>query len=188
MDDVLSASGTGKSQFYHYFASKEALVKELVALHEERLNAPVEGVEGWLDKIVRDHEAGLYADGCPIGNLASEMAAQSEEIRVVVANVIERWEAQVGAALKDMKAKGLLRPDVVPENLASFVVGSVQGAILLAKTKKNPEPLIQTVGMLKAHIAGLGGEGSIPHTGTPTPSGKRPITPVRRPALLGFAP
>src|SRR5262249_54302729 len=81
VDDVLAASGTGKSQFYHYFTSKEALVKELIPFHLEKLTAAradlltnlnsQAGIEAWLDQILADQRAGLYADGCPIGNLAS---------------------------------------------------------------------------------------------------------------------
>ena len=91
VDDVLSASGTGKSQFYHYFTNKESLVKELVDFHTAALPAVQErrmstlgtlaGIELWLDQILADYQAGVYAEGCPIGNLASELSGLNEELR-----------------------------------------------------------------------------------------------------------
>ncbi len=37
IDEVLAASGTGKSQFYHYFANKADLVREVLAYQFNQL-------------------------------------------------------------------------------------------------------------------------------------------------------
>jgi AcrR family transcriptional regulator len=43
LDDVMAASGVSKSQLYHYFADKDALVLEVIARQTERvLDAQVE--------------------------------------------------------------------------------------------------------------------------------------------------
>ena len=39
LDDVMAASGVSKSQLYHYFADKDALVLEVIALQAERVLA-----------------------------------------------------------------------------------------------------------------------------------------------------
>lgn len=88
VDDVLQASGTGKSQFYYYFDSKEALVHEALALQFGRYVAAQQpsidnlgsckGIQQWLDSIVDQYESRGLVGGCPIGPLAAEMADRDE--------------------------------------------------------------------------------------------------------------
>ena len=165
VDDVLGASGTGKSQFYHYFTSKEALVRELAGFLVDGLPSFREGavpaadghlslaaVEAWLDRIGQDLAAGVYACGCPVGNLAAEMATQHDELRQQLSGILSGWEAQLGGALAQLKAQGIFRQDVDPSVLATFVIASLEGAMLLSKTHARPEPLVQTIGQLKAYL------------------------------------
>jgi TetR/AcrR family transcriptional repressor of nem operon len=164
VDDVLQASGTGKSQFYHYFTNKEALVKELIDFHLQALPAAqaslldnlgsVAGIEAWLDRIVVDYKAGVYSQGCPIGNLASELAGQNEELRQNLQATFAHWETRLQEGLTQMRAKGQLRPGVSPVELATFCVAAIEGALLLAKTNQNVAPLEATVAQMKAHIKG----------------------------------
>ncbi len=165
VDDVLSASGTGKSQFYHYFASKDALVKELLRFHLEALPAAKEtlltgldtvaGVEAWLDQIQADHAAGLYQEGCPIGNLASELAGQNEELRVDLQSTFAHWEQRLTEGLKAMVGRGELRSTSAPEELAVFWVAAIEGALLLAKTNRSGSPLAATIAQVKGQLHGL---------------------------------
>jgi len=168
VDDVLSASGTGKSQFYHYFASKDALVKELIEFHRAVMPAAQEtllsnlsslaGIDAWLDQILADYDRGLYADGCPIGNLANELASQNEELRRDLQATFATWETCLSQGLRALQTKGHLRRDIVPEELATFCVAAIEGAMLLAKTEKSPKPLASTIsqirGLLKASALG----------------------------------
>ena len=52
-DDIIEASNTGKSQFYHYFKNKEGLVHEVLQTHLEAIRtgkAPVNyEIESWED-------------------------------------------------------------------------------------------------------------------------------------------
>lgn len=186
VDDVLNASGTGKSQFYHYFSSKDELVKELVQFHRASLPAVSEqllatlnslaGIEGWLDGILKDQKSGNYSEGCPIGNLASEMSGQNEELRQNLQATFAHWETCLTAGLRQMKIQGQLRPEVVPESLAMFAVAAIEGGLLLAKTQKDAKPLEATIGQLKAHVRAqcVGAT----KRGGPQPIEKRPGRPL----------
>jgi AcrR family transcriptional regulator len=46
LDDVLTATGVGKGQFYHYFPNKEALVRAVIARQAERI---LDGQRQWPD-------------------------------------------------------------------------------------------------------------------------------------------
>lgn len=162
VDDVLGASKTGKSQFYHYFASKESLVKELISYHltclpaasEERLQSlgTLAGIEKWLDQILENYHSGYYEAGCPIGNLASELSAQSEDLRVDLESTFAHWESCLTQGLRQLKGQGVLQSSVNPEALAMFCVAAIEGALLLGKTTKHSGPIDATVSQLKAHI------------------------------------
>lgn len=162
VDDVLSASGTGKSQFYHYFTNKDHLVKELIQFHVSSLPAAkpellaglgcLAGIEIWLDQILQDQRDGLYVDGCPIGNLASEMSGQSEDLRLNLQATFSHWETSLTDGLKAMKVKGQLKPDSTPDDLAMFIVAAIEGALLLSKTVKGTKPLEATVSQLKGML------------------------------------
>jgi TetR/AcrR family transcriptional repressor of nem operon len=165
VDDVLGASGTGKSQFYHYFASKESLVKELISFHlaslptasEERLQrlGTLAGIDAWLDQILAQYHNGTYEAGCPIGNLASELSSQSEDLRLNLKSTFAHWEACLTQGLKQLKGQGVLQASVSPESLAMFCVAAIEGALLLAKTNKSAASLEATTVQLKAHIQAL---------------------------------
>jgi len=165
VDDVLGASRTGKSQFYHYFSSKESLVKELIGYHlaslptasEERLQqlGSLSGIDQWLDKILENYHNGYYEAGCPIGNLASEMSSQSEDLRLDLQSTFAHWESCLTQGLRRLKAQGVLQVSVSPDSLAMFCVAAIEGSLLLAKTTKNAAPIEATIHQLKAHLRAL---------------------------------
>ena len=51
LDDVMEAGGASKSQLYHYFADKEALVLEVIARQTERVLAAQQPHLGALDSL-----------------------------------------------------------------------------------------------------------------------------------------
>src|SRR5215470_17966354 len=87
LDDVMAKSGVSKSQLYHYFADKDALVLEVITLQTERvLNAQqphlgamdsLKALRMWGDALIKLNVR-AHAKGCPLGSLASELANDSE--------------------------------------------------------------------------------------------------------------
>lgn len=167
VDDVLAASSTGKSQFYHYFASKDALVRELIAHQVATLPAAQEdlcaglasgslaGIEAWLEQILDDFRGGLYDTGCPIGNLASELSAQNEDRRLEIWDVFVGWQSRLAEGFSRMQSTGDLPPSAEPDSLATWVLACVQGALLLAKTQRAIAPLEVTFGQLKNQLKAM---------------------------------
>ncbi len=186
VDDVLSASGTGKSQFYHYFTNKDALVKELIDFHLAALPAAqkglldnlgtMAGVDAWLDRILADYDAGIYSQGCPLGNLASELSGQNEALRLDLQSTFAHWETCLTQGLIQMRTKGQLRTGVDPNSLAMFCVAAIEGALLMAKTNQAAAPLIATVAQIKAHLKGQ------------SLGGSRRAGPQKRSTTMSFCP
>jgi TetR/AcrR family transcriptional regulator, transcriptional repressor for nem operon len=148
---VLALTSTSKSQIYHYFADKDALVREVIA-HEteavlEQSASAMNGVtswttlRGWLDTIVAAQEADACRHGCPVGSLASELADRSDRARQSLATSFAQWEIAIGAILERLKACGRLRPRTDTQALATATLAAIQGGLLLSKTFRDPAPL-----------------------------------------------
>jgi TetR/AcrR family transcriptional repressor of nem operon len=166
LDDVLRESGAGKGNFYHYFQSKEdlgyAILDRLVQRMDERLLGPVFGdpgrpplaqVDAFLDEILASQRRRNCVGGCPIGNLATELADAHEGFRQRLCGVFDHWRQCLAEALSRARAEGTLRPDADPDGLARFLVAGVEGAILLTKVEKDIGVLEDCLAELRRHLA-----------------------------------
>jgi AcrR family transcriptional regulator len=164
LDDVRAASGTSKSQLYHHFTDKDALVRAVVAdqagdvleRQEQQLRrlSSFRGLERWRDAIVQRNALRNGAYGCPLGSLASELSDQNEDARKTLAKVFETWEKLLAAGLERMRAAGVLRPGANPETLAVGVMAALQGGYLLAQTAHDTTRMEIALDMALDHVRG----------------------------------
>jgi TetR/AcrR family transcriptional repressor of nem operon len=166
LDDVLQESGAGKGNFYHYFRSKEDLgyaildrllerfeTRTLRPIFEDSERRPLDQVDAFLDQILATQRAGKCVGGCPIGNLATELADTHEGFRQRLADGFERWRHYLAAALTRARATGALASEVEPDAVARFLVAGIEGAILLTKVQKDIRVMEHCVTELRRHLA-----------------------------------
>lgn len=151
VDEVLRLSGLRKGAFYHHFASKTELG---YAVLEEQIRPLVESL--WLEPLVdvtdpvRDlprllDDLGdrvppaMRQHGCPLNNLAQEMASQDEGFRRRIAQVFAGWIDAFAAVLEGGKAGGYVRDDVDSRTVARFVVAVLEGCIGIFKVEHSAE-------------------------------------------------
>jgi TetR/AcrR family transcriptional repressor of nem operon len=162
LDDVRAAAGVSKSQLYHYFADKDALVREVISAAAAQVLAEqgtaltrldsLAALRRWCDCILvlnRGHANG----GCPIGSLASELANKSEQARALLVAGFNSWEDLLAEGFAKMQENGELGRSAVPRDLAIGVLGAVQGGLLLAKTSRSEGPLKVALDMAFSHVA-----------------------------------
>jgi len=162
LDDVMAASEVSKSQLYHYFADKDALVLEVIARQTERvLDAQRPHVEAldslaalkaWRDAIVRLNKA-TQGKGCPLGSLASELANDSEPARTRLADGFSMWHDRIERGLARMRERGELAVSADPHDLGLALLSAVEGGLLLAKTAQSSRPLKIALDMAIDHVA-----------------------------------
>jgi len=162
LDEVMAKSGVSKSQLYHYFADKDALVREVIALQTERvLDAQqpqvgaldsLEALRAWRDAILRLNQQ-VRAGGCPLGSLANELANNSTGARKHLAGSFGTWTDFIERGLVAMRARGELAPGADPHELAIALLSAVQGGLLLAKTTKSSRALEISLDMAVDHVA-----------------------------------
>ncbi|MEV0074510.1 MULTISPECIES: TetR/AcrR family transcriptional regulator [unclassified Amycolatopsis] len=151
LDDVRAASGTSKSQLYHHYADKDALVQDVIEYQAEdllasqgerlrRLNS-IRGLERWRDAIIQRNALRNGAYGCQLGSLASELSDQNERARSALAGHFETWLGLIADGLRRMRDTGKLRRDADPERLAIGLMGALEGGYLLAQTGHDIKPM-----------------------------------------------
>ena len=161
LDDVMAASGVSKSQLYHYFADKDALVLDVIARQTERvLEAQrlhlgaldsLPALRAWRNAIVRLNKA-AQGRGCPLGSLASELANDSEPARKRLADSFSTWRDRIENGLAKMRERGELAASADPHDLALALLSAVQGGLLLAKTTHSSRPLEIAINMAIEHV------------------------------------
>ncbi len=159
----MSASATSKSQLYHYFANKEALVHEVIGLQSARVLAAQEpylsqldslaGLRRWRDALLEINRSTGGIGGCPVGSLASELSEQSEHTRELLADSLQAWESRLVDGLQIMRDRGELGPAADPRALATAVMTALQGGLLLAQTNRSSRPLELALEMAVQHVA-----------------------------------
>jgi TetR/AcrR family transcriptional regulator, transcriptional repressor for nem operon len=146
VDEVLAAAGAGKGQFYHYFRGRDELAAaavghrcaQVVAGLTEALGgvSSLAGLEQALAGFVAGFEqAGM--PGCPIGTLATEVAGRNEEARVQAAAGFDAWERLLADALERMRQRGELRADAQPSVLATGLLASIEGGMILSQARQD---------------------------------------------------
>lgn len=149
LDDVRAVTATSKSQLYHYFADKSALVRAVIELQVEQVLKAQQpeldgadsmvGLRRWGDRVLALN--GQDVRGCPLGRLASELADSDPAARAALTAGFARWQGRLAAGLGAMRKHGALDPDADPQALALGLLAAVQGGLLLAQAGCSVAPL-----------------------------------------------
>jgi AcrR family transcriptional regulator len=150
--DIFDEAGITSGAFYHHFAGKKelglAVVRERVAIAvEDTWLAPLRDARSTLDgvtdvfaRIGKELDQNRAVRGCPVNNLAIELAYADEDFRRELKTVFDRWRSAIAAKLvEDMERRIVRRRD--PDALASYVISVYSGAMALAKVEQRSQPL-----------------------------------------------
>jgi AcrR family transcriptional regulator len=162
LDDVRAAVGVSKSQLYHYFADKDALIREVISAQAVHVLAAqgtaltqidsLVALRRWCDWVLALNRRGANR-GCPLGSLASELANKSEQARALLVAGFNSWEDLLAEGFAKMQENGELGRSAVPRDLAIGVLCVTQGGLLLAKTSRSEGPLKVALDMAFDHVA-----------------------------------
>ena len=146
VDEVLAAAGAGKGQFYHYFRGRDELAAAAVGYRCARVVAgltralgevsSLAGLEQALAGFIDGFEQGGMP-GCPIGTLAAEVAGRNEDARLQAAAGFDAWERLLADTLERMRQGGELRADAPPAVLATGLLASIEGGMVLSQTRRD---------------------------------------------------
>src|SRR5215471_6702655 len=131
-------------------ASRERIVERAAELFAEQVLAELTQALGAVASLAElEHALAGFADGyeqmglpgCPIGSLAAEVAERNEDARLQTAAAFDAWERLFADALERMRDRGELRADASPAALATALLASIEGGMVLSQTRKDPASL-----------------------------------------------
>jgi AcrR family transcriptional regulator len=167
---ILEAADAKSGSLYHFFPTKEDLLLAVLEWYKEslwpvlldpifeRISDPIERIFGLLDGY---RKMLLYTEcsaGCPIGNLALELADTHPAARKLLADNFTGWREAVKQNL-DATA-GRLPKHVDSEQLATFVLTTMEGAVMLARTYRSVEPYDAAITQLRDYFERLLADGT----------------------------
>ncbi len=151
LDDVGTRASASRSQLYHYFDDKADLLRAVIrTTNDAVLNGQADlfadlgtwdGLRRWADMLVASQVARQGSGGCPIGSLVPQLAEHDPGARAALAEGFDRWEAALRAGLEDMRSRGLLSATSDPGWLATAMLASVQGGLVLTQARRDPDQL-----------------------------------------------
>ncbi len=164
IESILQAAGVPKGSFYYYFESKEDFglqvinhFAEVYQLNIERFFddqtlSPLDRLRAYFESICERLESQQCRNGCLVGNLSQEMAAQSEVFRARLEEIFQGWVNRYAAVLDQAQRVGEIPPHLDVHELAEFWLNSWQGAVLRAKATRSTGPLRTFLNIMFGYI------------------------------------
>jgi TetR/AcrR family transcriptional regulator, transcriptional repressor for nem operon len=149
--DLMRATGLQKGGIYRHFSGKEELAAEAFDYSwgkavQERLAGVAEipnGVER-LKKTIENFvelRIGLVPGGCPLMNTAVEADDGNARLRARAKKALQNWTARLTKITAEGIAKNQISRNVDARDLAQLIIGSLEGALLIARLQKSDAPL-----------------------------------------------
>ncbi len=157
LKQIVAESGSPKGSLYHYFPDgKEGLTAEAIARVGEVVEGRIQSslaaepeaglaVERFILTIAHYVASAGYRSGGPLTMIAMETAATSERLSNACSLAFQRWHAVFAEKLI---ANGYSTERAA--SLATLILATIEGAVLLSRTHHSVAPLEQVAAELRA--------------------------------------
>ncbi|GAB7078842.1 TetR/AcrR family transcriptional regulator [Megalodesulfovibrio paquesii] len=153
LKEILEAVHVPKGSFYHHFPSKEALGLAVLDYQGELLRRkfhsladvpslpPLMRLRRLFEGLRDEFALNGYRLGCPVGNLAQEMADLSEPFRLRIAAGFEHRVSWLAGLIAEGQQLGEIDPSLDSVEAARFLFASWQGTLTCMKVTGDDGPL-----------------------------------------------
>lgn len=161
VSDILSRSQANSGSLYHFFPGKQDVLIGVLEMYrdgiQEMLLDPAwRGVEDPVERVFALLAAyrGMLLEsdclyGCPIGSLALELHEPDPPVRELLAQNFSNWTAAIEACLED----GGLPPGTDLKGLSEFILTTMEGAVMQARTHRDIGYFDRSIEQLRRHMA-----------------------------------
>ena len=144
--DIAEALDVTKASLHYHFPSKADLGRRLIERYEQTFLAVLKGIDatGAAPREKLKRYARIYADVlrdnrmCLCGMLASDYATLPKAMKENVKHFFDENEQWLVAVLEQGRKSGALEFKGSPLDLARVIVGSLEGAMMLARSYGEP--------------------------------------------------
>jgi TetR/AcrR family transcriptional repressor of nem operon len=165
--DVATELGLSRAALHYHFAGKAELGEALISRYAARFAEELDSVDakGGDAHVKLDAYVKLYGDVlqgermCLCGMLAAEYRTLPETMRVTVRRFFDDNEVWLEGVLEEGRAAGTLRFAGPATDVARMIVGSLEGAMLVARPYDDVARFQSAVGYLLESLAGSAATG-----------------------------
>jgi TetR/AcrR family transcriptional repressor of nem operon len=150
LSDLMAATGLQKGGIYRHFSSKEELAAEAFDYTWEtawnarllHLDEKANGIEK-LKQLIGNFIAhrSPVPGGCPVLNTAVDADDGNPVLRAHAAKALRSWLSRLQAIVELARERGEARPGSDSRAVASVIVASLEGALMMSRLQRNDEPL-----------------------------------------------
>ena len=163
ISDVMQCTGLQKGGIYRHFQSKEQLAlaafdyaqQQSTTRLVEAVAAETDAVRQLLAFISTFHALTLHPPvpgGCPILNTIVDSDDGDPALRERVVAVATGWERLIERIVADGVAQGSIRSDIDPQAIATLLIATLEGGILLARAHRSSVYLQHAVDHLVQYV------------------------------------
>jgi len=162
--DILRESGTNSGSLYHFFETKQDLLLGVLEQYRDGIEPlllmpawegvadPIERIFALLGGYRRLLVESDFRFGCPIGNIALEIAEPDPALRERLVENFEAWTDAVEGCLRE---SGVLPADVDARAVARFALTTMEGGVMLARAYRDVTPFDDAVASFEAYLHAL---------------------------------
>jgi TetR/AcrR family transcriptional repressor of nem operon len=150
LSDLMRATGLEKGGIYRHFSSKEALAAEAFDYAwRETLGARIHDLDTISNTVDRLKQLvanfverrGIVPGGCPLLNTAVDTDDGNSVLRERARRALRGWRSYVISMIDAGIKARQIRPRVDAKKLATFIISSLEGAIMIYRLERNEESL-----------------------------------------------
>ncbi len=169
--DILSAAGAHSGSLYHFFPTKQDVLVAVLDRYAEGITPMLlepawEGVEDPIERVfallARYRQLLVATDcfyGCPIGSLALELHEPDPPVRERLAGNFAGWVRAIETCLEDVGDR--FPSDLDRHALAQFVLTTMEGGVMQARTHRDLEPFDAGVTLLRDYFDRLAADAAL---------------------------
>jgi AcrR family transcriptional regulator len=162
MVDLLTHARVNSGSFYHFFESKEALLRAVLEDYLHLLKpmvvdpafAQTNEPMARIFAILAGYRARILQTdckyGCPLGRLALEIDPENLPAHKLIAENFQSWIGVVRECIEQLKDR--LPKSTNPDALSTYVLAVMEGGVMLSRSYGSVEPFDRAIGQLREHF------------------------------------
>jgi len=166
VSEILDVAGYSKGALYRTFTDKEELAREAFKHNLKKLQKglieAIQSNDKAIDRLLAvpdfylsnaiDH---IVPGGCPILNTAIEVDDTDPRMNEVVKNAFSTWKNLIVQIINEGKSSNTFDKNLDENVLAMYIIATIEGTIVLAKTFKDKSILNTNMDHLKKYIQNI---------------------------------
>lgn len=159
--DLMEATGLEKGGIYRHFPSKEAVAAEAFdyaweAAFEERIR-DLDGISGTVERLKQlianfVERRSTVPGGCPLLNTAIDADDGNPVLRERALRALGKWRDLLLSITNEGKRRREIRPGVDPSRLATVIISSLEGALMISRLERNRDALLAARSHLEHYL------------------------------------